>query len=103
MISKTLEKKIEIAMQEMPGEVGNTLELEYYLVENHNEMTDDIVANIGYGVEIIKKENGLIIESKMIKNIYINREITEKFLKTLALNTVTPVTLTYVVEDVIGA
>lgn len=102
MLSKFLEKKIEIIPQEISDNSGNPLELEYYLVECEMGRDECISIEKGYGVEIVKKENGSIKESTIIRGIYYNRESTESLVKKLAVNTVTPVTLTYVLDDMIG-
>lgn len=102
MISKFLEKKIEILVAENSGITGNTLELEYYLVESDNDMPEDMDTDKGYGVEIVKKEFGLTKESKMIKNIFCSRKTAEELLILLADNSVTPVTLPYILDDTMG-
>lgn len=102
MISKFLEKRIEIEPQEITCNSGNPLELEYYLIECDFEKEECIEAEKGYGVEIVKKENGSIMESAIIRSIYNNRENTEDLVKKLAENTVTPITLNYILDDLIG-
>ena len=101
MISKFLEKKVEICKQENTIEPGNMLELEYYLVES-DDMADDFAEGLGYGVEIIKKELGMAEESKMFKNIYCDREATRLLIEKLAFNNVTPVSLPYILDDSLG-
>lgn len=101
MISKFLEKRIEIIPQEITEDPGNPLELEYYLVEcdskeEYNEPQK------GYGIEIIKKDNGKVLESILIRNIYSRRENSESLIRKLFVNSVTPVSLPYVLDDLLG-
>ena len=102
MVSKFLEKRIEIVMQEIPENPGNALELEYYLVESDSDYNEGINAGNEYGVEIMKKERGYIKESKMFKGIYASRETIENFIRKLVVNKVTPVTLSYILDDILG-
>ncbi len=101
MISKFLEKRIEIIPQEITEDPGNPLELEYYLVEcdskeEYNE------PQRGYGIEIIKKDNGKVLESILIRNIYSKREKSESLIRKLFVNSVTPVSLPYILDDLLG-
>lgn len=102
MISKFLEKKIEIQSQEISHEPGNPLELEYYLVECDLKEEEGSGFKNGYGVEIIKKENGKVLESIIFKNIFCIREKSESLINKLFVNTVTPVSLPYILDDMIG-
>lgn len=102
MMSKFLEKMIKIVPQEISDETGNGLELEYYLVEYEAEGEDCSLQQKGYGIEIIERENGCLKESIMFKDIYCQREKTEKLIKKLIENTVTPVSLPYILDDLVG-
>lgn len=102
MISKFLEKRIEIIPQEITEEPGNPLELEYYLVECDSMEEECSEAQKGYGIEIIKKDNGKVLESILINNIYTKREKSESLIRKLFINSVTPVSLPYVLDDLLG-
>lgn len=103
MISKFLEKRIEIITQEITDDPGNPLELEYYLVEcDLSKEEESNVTGKGYGIEIIKKKNGDLMESIIMRNIYCSREKSKDFIKKMAENTVTPVSLPYILDDLIG-
>lgn len=102
MLSRFLEKRIEIEEQEILCNPGNMLELEYYLVESDPVSDNAAVEERGYGIQIVKKESGTTYESIMLKDIHPNRETTEKLVKLLADNTVTPVTLPYIIDDMLG-
>lgn len=101
MISKFLEKRIEIIPQEITEDSGNPLELEYYLVECDSR-EDGNETQKGYGIEIIKKCNGIISESIFIRDIYTAREKSESLIRKLFVNSVTPVSLPYILDDIIG-
>lgn len=101
MISKFLEKRIELIPQEITEDLGNPLELEYYLVEYDSKEECNEIQK-GYGIEIIKKNNGKVTESILIRNVYATREKSESLIKKLFVNSVTPVSLPYVLDDLIG-
>jgi hypothetical protein len=102
MISRFLEKKVEITGREISENACKALELEYYLVESvgtdHTE-SPDIKE---YGIEIVEKEKGSIVESRTYKNIYSSRDQVETLLKLLVDNSVTPVSLPYILDDILG-
>ena len=101
MISKFLEKRLEIIPQEITEDPGNPLELEYYLVEcDSKEECNE--AQKGYGIEIVKKNNGKVAESILIHDIFTTREKSETLIKKLFVNSVTPMSLPYILDDLIG-
>lgn len=100
MVSKFLEKKVEIMLDELSPIAGNSLELEYYLLES--EFTEEEKAQKAYGVEIVKKQPGIPNERKQYKNIFNSREKTKNLVDLLAANTVTPSTLPYILDDLLG-
>ena len=99
MISKFLEKRIEIIPQEIKDGLGNPMELEYYLVECNSEFNE---AEKGFGVEIIMKNKGIVSESIMVSDIFTTREHSEDLIRKLFENSVTPVSLPYILDDMIG-
>jgi hypothetical protein len=102
MMSRFLEKRIEVGGQEIPFNPGNALELEYYLIESEPAREDAGPGEKGYGIQIIKKENGVASESAIFRDIHHSRETAEKLVRLLADNTVTPVTLPYIIDDMLG-
>ena len=102
MLSRFLEKRIEIGGQEILCNPGNALELEYYLVESDPDRENTAPEERGYGIQIIKKESGVACESVMLRDIHPSRETAEKLVKLMADNTVTPVTLPYIIDDMLG-
>ena len=101
MLSRFLEKKVEIEVRETPGKPGNMLELEYYLVESEPENENHVTGDWNYGIEIIKKQGGAKIESMFYRDMFPGREETRKLVGLLAKNTVTPVSLPYIMDDML--
>jgi hypothetical protein len=99
MISRFLEKRVEIEMEELGRKPGNMLELEYYLLENAAGGEESTST---FGVEIRKKNQGVLNEIKNYYNIYNNREETLNLVRMLAMHTVTPSSLPYVLDDILG-
>lgn len=99
MISKFLEKRIEIIPQEITDGLGNPLELEYYLVECDSDCNE---AEKGFGVEIVMKNKGIVSDSILINDIFPAREQSENLIRKLFVNSVTPVSLPYILDDLIG-
>ena len=107
MFSKQLEAKIDINKEEAVLPEGlETLSLEYYIVESELVDEEQDYNGKSYGVEIIKKEfkvnNNLYTEKKVINNICCCKETIKLLVNKLIKNTVTPVGLDNVLEDLIG-
>lgn len=102
MVSKFLEKRVEIECSESGYQTGNTLELEYYLLESMNDCIDNNGIQKTYGVEIKKKQQGILGESSYFENVFPSREKTMSLIELLAKQTVTPSTLEYVMDDLLG-
>lgn len=99
MMNKYLEKKVEVNFNEL---ASSTFCLEYYLVEsmvpNNNQIRDTV-----YGIEIVKKDGSNHIEKETIRNFSPNRKNTLKTINKLAYNTVTPVAMPFILDDLIGS
>ena len=54
-----------------------------------------------YGLEIVKKINGQCLEAKAAKSLSDSREEIEELAERLSCGQVTPVTLGYIVEDML--
>jgi hypothetical protein len=102
MVSKFLEKRVEIECSESGCRAGNTMELEYYLIESMTDCTGNNDIQKTYGVEIKKKQQGISGESISFENVYPSREKTISLIELLAEQTVTPSTLAYVMDDLLG-
>lgn len=102
MISKFLEKRVEIEYDGIYQRPGNVLELEYYLLESEDAEIGDRETRKTYGVEIVKKHLGILNERKQFENIFNTWEKTKNLVELLAKNTVTPSSLLYVLDDLLG-
>lgn len=102
MISKFLEKKVDLLTKDNELELKNPIYLEYFLVESHGSHCDGAEGKKAYGIEIVKSDGKGNYESEMVKNIYNCRESTRSLLDKLAENTVTPVCLLEILDDMIG-
>lgn len=99
MVSRFLEKRVEIELEEPGRKPGDVIELEYYLLEDEAGENE---SGSSYGVEIREKNHGKINEIKKYFNIYNSREDTLNLLRKLAMHTVTPTSLPYVLDDMLG-
>jgi hypothetical protein len=102
MLSKFLEKKVEIILDGFSPKEENSLELEYYLLESDCAGDEEKGFQKAYGVEIVKKHKGLLNERKKFENVSCSRQTTQNLVELLAANTVTPSTLPYILDDLIG-
>ncbi len=100
---KYLEKKIEILTNEDSGDLKQNMELEYYLIESDINGFDGISEEKVYGIEIIKKMEEERYECEMVKNYSCCADSVKSVLKKLASNTVTPVGLPFILDDLLGA
>lgn len=76
-------------------QIGKTIELEYYQTENK-------LNNKPYGIEIIKRniENKkLSVEDKVVNNICKEEQDTNRLLRILMNNKVTPISVEDVIQD----
>lgn len=101
MVSKFFEKYVKIECGESDNMQQN-LELEYYLIESSSDGIYDKEICKTYGVEIVKKQKGSDDESRHFDNIFICRDQTKSLLELLAEHTVTPLTLPYILDDMLG-
>ncbi|MFZ5985918.1 MAG: DUF6514 family protein [Bacillota bacterium] len=102
MISKYLENKIELGQDEGPELLENQIELEYYLIESESEKHENSSGNLVYGIEIVKKQSEKSFESEIVKNLSHDRERAQNLLNMLAKNKVTPMELTFILDDLMG-
>jgi hypothetical protein len=111
MISKFLEKKVEVILDGSCQRGENSLELEYYLLESDFEgcmggqlssEDEDRKSQKEYGIEIVKKHLGILNERRQFGNIFNTKEKTKELIDILVKNTVTPSTLPYILDDLLG-
>ena len=101
MISKYLESKVEVELNE-GIKVNGKLQLEYYLIESEHNQGFDCCGDKVYGIEIVKKDNDYYAESEIIRNLSNSKEDTKGILSILAKNTVTPIGLSSVIDDLMA-
>lgn len=102
MIRKCLEKKVKMIPDEQSTEFAAPFELEYYLIESDITHPDELMQDKVYGVEIVKKNVNEKVEREIIKDLSCCRKNTENILNKLVNNTVTPVCLSHILDDIIG-
>jgi len=103
MIKKVLEKKIELTPCEHLKDIEYPIKLEYYITESELNDFDELSGETVYGVEIVKILEGNHTEKKSILNYSFCKESTKQILHKLANNSVTPIGLHFVIDDLIGA
>lgn len=87
------------------SEIGNSeFDLEYYILEKEIKLDGFCVCT--YGVEISKcmrgEDNVLHKEYRKVFDVFCTRKEAEEILEKLARNTVTPISLLDVLENLIG-
>lgn len=102
MVSKFLHKRVEIECSESLCQAGNIMELEYYLTESMLDCIGNNDIEKTYGVEIKKKQQGVLGESIFFGNVYPCKKKTMSLVELLAEQTVTPSTLAYIMDDLLG-
>lgn len=101
MVSKYLESRVEIELDEGSNSNGK-MQLEYYLIESDHNQGYDCYGDKVYGIEVVKKDSDYYAESELIRNLSNSKEDTRDILNILAKNTVTPVQLSSVIDDLMA-
>ncbi len=101
-MSKYLEKRIELLPDEKSKNLEKSIELEYYLLESDNSDTEESYSETVYGIEIVKLIEDKKVESGIVRNLSNCKKSTEFILNKLADNTVTPVGMPFILDDMIG-
>ena len=78
------------------------IELEYYLAESENDLLNETCGDKIYGIGIIKKTGEECNEGMLITDFSSCITRTKEVLKKLASNSVTPVALHSVLEDIVN-
>ena len=102
MINKFLERRIKIIPDEGDQGLNKPMELEYYLIESEAYEIDDFRIEKVYGVEIVKKDGESQLESNFVRDLSSSRDGVRSILDLLIKNTVTPVGLPFIIEDLLG-
>ena len=107
MLSKKLEATVDIKnIDAILSEDLQKLSLEYYITESDITDEEQNYHRKIYGVEIVKREfkinSDICTEKKLINDISCCKETAKEVVDKLIAHTVTPVTLSNVLEDLIG-
>lgn len=102
MALRTLEKRIRVGGNEEHSGDMKSFELEYYLLESEADNDDAANNRTIYGIEIVKKTDGGCVENSRFEGIFTDKSRTRELIGTLASNTVTPVSLPYILDDLLG-
>ena len=102
MTKRKLEKEIEIFADGYQNLSKYPIKLEYYLLESEMEENGDLSGKKIFGIEVVKKMHGQEDEIKSYKDFSCCEESTQYILNKLAINSVTPLGLPYVLDDIIG-
>ena len=81
---------------------GYLMELEYYLSESEADYGDELAGKKIYGIGIIKKSEDKCNEGMLIIDFSSCISRTKEVLKKLASNSVTPIALQSVLEDLVS-
>jgi hypothetical protein len=99
MILKRLKEKVEVFVREYPRNLG----LEYYLLESEDKEDYYCIEDCaGYGIEIVKIFKNKPVEKISFTNVTPNKEDAMDIIDILARNTVTPMELPYILDDLVG-
>ena len=99
MLCRFFEKQVEIESNDCICCEEKSMELEYYLTESSNTENNERVL---YGIEIVKKHLGKITERVMFRDIFNSRKKTSDLIDLLARNTVTPMSLASILDDILA-
>lgn len=102
MIRKNIQRKVLVNNRTDSYEYELPLELEYYLLESVINYNDELRGKKVYGLGIAKKINEICYEEKTVRNFSCNVDETRKVIDILADNEVTPMTLDFILDDLLG-
>lgn len=97
MSNKFLSRKV--FLNPKGDEDKDNLVIEYYLIDNVTQGINE--EKKGYGIEVVKKNNGIEKEIECIEYYSGDLRETEEFLEVLAVNEVTPISVRYILEDIL--
>ena len=100
MTNMYLVKRLQLEREEDAGP-DYPIELEYYLAESENNFLKEVSGDKIYGIGIIKKTGDECNEGMLIRDFSSCIVRTKEVLKKLASNSVTPVALHSVLEDIV--
>lgn len=114
-MNRFFERHVEIVLNDNSQIHEATLDLDYYLLESERKRQivkciDEVSGNVitkneickSYGVEVVKRQAGAPDEKEGFEDVFQSKEKALKLVRMLADHTVTPSTLAYVLDDLIG-
>jgi len=102
MSKKYFVREIDITHQLKAGDNEKSTILEYYLIESDSHTVSEPKSNTVYGIGISKKENENYIEKHEVIDFSSDKNNTTNFINKLAVNTVTPIELPFILDDIVG-
>lgn len=102
MVSKYFEKKVELLPDKNCNEPEKPFRLEYYLLESEGSDLEELKGEKVFGIEIVKITDETEVETRTVRNLSCSRKLAMDILKKLVYNTVTPVGMPFVIDDIIG-
>jgi hypothetical protein len=107
MLNKYLEKKVTVVFEDESYKGKSPMELEYYLTESDKAESEKSELNEffhekQYGIEIVKIVNGSKVEEKLVRNLTCCRQEAKEILKKFIYNTVTPMSMLFILDDILG-
>ncbi len=102
MVSKYLEKRVELLPDSSLNEFEKPFILEYFLLESEENDYEELKGEKVYGIEIIKFISDTEVERSTVTNLSYNKEFAGNILNKLVYNTVTPVSVPFILDDIIG-
>ncbi|MCX7709196.1 MAG: DUF6514 family protein [Clostridia bacterium] len=102
MLSKFLERQVELFTNDEDTELKSPIQLQYFLLESEEQETVELIGEKVYGIEIVKKESDGSLESEWVRNLTCCRESARSVLDKLADHQVTPITLLDIVDDMLA-
>lgn len=101
MITKHLKRKLKLN-KESDSLYNIPMELEYYLIESKLDYTDDLSGEKVYGIGIVKRISETSFEENIVHNFSCCINETSELIDKMADNTVTPVSLRTILDDLLG-
>lgn len=102
MLKKVLQNKVEVLGLDNAIELKSPMELEYYILESSSHEHEHLGCKPVFGVEIVKKSQSQLVEKKSILNYSCCKESAIKLIDKLSKHTVTPSTMYFIVDDLLG-
>jgi hypothetical protein len=99
-----MDKKAELIPGSINMDLLTPMNLEYYLTEFIPEDVNDmeLSGKRHYGIEIVKKVDGMKDEIQSVRSLSCDIEYTKAIFAKIVDNTVTPVCMFEILDDIVG-